>query len=108
MFPAHGQISAMTLLTFWAERMSFHFEILNFWAFWIPNFQIPRFQDAFDSDGDGRTLRCQLDPSSNAPRNQINRKGHLLRFCRNMCGVWSVRNLFQVTAFCSCLATSSC
>ena len=38
----------------------------------IPDFQVPRFPDAAD---DGRTLRSQPDPSPNAPRDQIRRKG---------------------------------
>ena len=38
----------------------------------IPDFQVPRFPDAAC---DGRTLRSQPDPSPNAPRDQIRRKG---------------------------------
>ena len=40
----------------------------------IPDFQVPRFPDAAD-DGCGRILRSQPDPSPNAPRDQIRRKG---------------------------------
>ena len=39
----------------------------------IPDFQVPRFPDA--AAADGRTLRSQPDPSPNAPRDQIRRKG---------------------------------
>ena len=43
----------------------------------FPDFQVPRFPDAAaaDSAADGRTLRSQPDPSPNAPRDQIRRKG---------------------------------
>ena len=41
------------------------------------DFQVPRFPDAAASAAaaDGRTLRSQPDPSPNAPRDQIRRKG---------------------------------
>ena len=53
---------------------------LNFKNFYVfdfldpkfPDFQVPRFPDAA---ADGRTLRSQPDPSPNAPRDQIRRKG---------------------------------
>ena len=38
----------------------------------VPDFQVPRFPDAAAC---GRTLRSQPDPSPNAPRDQIRRKG---------------------------------
>ena len=44
----------------------------------IPDFQVPRFPDAATAGaaaGCGRTLRSQPDPSPNAPRDQIRRKG---------------------------------
>ena len=40
----------------------------------FPDFQAPRFPDA-DAGAAGRTLRSQPDPSPNAPRDQIRRKG---------------------------------
>ena len=40
----------------------------------IPDFQVPRFPDAAGGAGAGRILRSQLDPSPNAPRDQIRRK----------------------------------
>ena len=50
---------------------------------WIPNFQMSRFPDFQILDAgrgdDGQTLRCQLDRSPNAPRDQIRRKEPLLR-----------------------------
>ena len=48
----------------------------------IPDFQVPRFPDA--ADDDGRTLRSQPDPSPNAPRDQIRRKGPCCDFCRQL------------------------
>ena len=39
----------------------------------FPDFQVPRFPDA--AAGAGRILRSQPDPSPNAPRDQIRRKG---------------------------------
>ena len=44
---------------------------LNFEKFYFFDFLNPKFPDA----AAGRTLRSQLDPSPNAPRNQIRRKG---------------------------------
>ena len=41
----------------------------------FPDFQVPRFPDAAAGGGAGRTLRSQPDPSPNAPRDQIRRKG---------------------------------
>ena len=43
----------------------------------IPDFQVPRFPDAAGGGGCGcgRILRSQPDPSPNAPRDQIRRKG---------------------------------
>ena len=88
-----------TLPTFWAERIRFLriFIFLIFWTphFWIsrspdlnnygfpnpqvskfPDLQVPRFPDAASAAaGAGRTLRPQPDPSPNAPRDQIRRKG---------------------------------
>ena len=79
-----------TLPTFWAERIwilriffSFHFLDPNFWISRspdlqipkIPDFQVPRCPDAAACGGAGRTLRSQPDPSPNAPRDQIRRKG---------------------------------
>ena len=85
-----------TLPTFWAERI-WILRIGIFSIFWTPNFwisrspdlqisgfpgpqiskfldfQVPRFPDA--AAADGRTLRSQPDPSPNAPRDQIRRKG---------------------------------
>ena len=54
----------------------------NFWISRSPDLRIPRvpgpqisrFPDAACA-GVGRTLRSQLDPSPNAPRDQIHRKG---------------------------------
>ena len=53
-------------------RMDLDFE--NFYFF---HFLDPKFPDAAASAAaaDGRTLRSQLDPSPNAPRDQIRRKG---------------------------------
>ena len=45
----------------------------------FPDFQVPRFPDAAGAAGPGRTLPSQPDPSPNAPRDQIRRKGPLLR-----------------------------
>ena len=87
-----------TLPTFRAERIWIlrTFSFLIFWTphFWIsrspdlqiprfpgpqiskfPDFQVPRFPDAAGGAAAGRTLRSQLDPSPNAPRDQIRRKG---------------------------------
>ena len=48
--------------------------------FKFPDFQIPRFPDAAGGAGaGGRTLRSQLDPSPDAPRDQIRRKEPLLQ-----------------------------
>ena len=88
-----------TLPTFWAERI-WILRILVwgfFWTphFWIsrspdlqmprfpgpqiskfPDFQVPRFPDAAGgAAAAGRILRSQPDPSPNAPRDQIRRKG---------------------------------
>ena len=44
----------------------------------FPDFQVPRFPDAADAGAagaTGRTLRSQPDPSPNAARDQIRRKG---------------------------------
>ena len=41
----------------------------------IPRFPGSRFPDAAGAAGPGRTLRSQLDPSPNTPRDQIRRKG---------------------------------
>ena len=41
----------------------------------VPDFQVPRFPDAAGAGAAGRILRSQLDPSPNAPRDQIYRKG---------------------------------
>ena len=41
----------------------------------FPDFQVPRFPDAAAGAAAGRTLRSQPDPSANAPRDQIRRKG---------------------------------
>ena len=41
----------------------------------FPDFQVPRFPDAAAGCAAGRTLRSQPDPSPNAPRDQIRRKG---------------------------------
>ena len=43
----------------------------------FPDFQVPSFPDAADAGaaGAGRILRSQPDPSPNAPRDQIRRKG---------------------------------
>ena len=42
----------------------------------IPDFQVPRFPDAATGGGGaGRILRSQPDPSPNAPRDQMRRKG---------------------------------
>ena len=63
------------------------FQVLKSQNFWIsrspdlqipkiPDFQVPRFPDAADGGGGcGRILRSQPDPSPNAPRDQIRRKG---------------------------------
>ena len=92
-----------TLPTFWAQRIWFlilfifcffrsqNFEfpgpqISKFLDFQVPrspdsqnprfpDFQVPRFPDAADGGGCGRTLRSQPDPSPNAPRDRIRRKG---------------------------------
>ena len=56
-------------------RMDLNFENFYFFDFLdpkFPDFQVPRFPDAA---ADGRTLRSQPDPSPNAPRDQIRRKG---------------------------------
>ena len=39
----------------------------------FPDYQVPRYPDA--AAGAGRILRSQPDPSPNAPRDQIRRKG---------------------------------
>ena len=63
-------------------RMDFDFEKFYFFHFLDSKFlyfQVPRFPDAAAADSaaaaDGRTLRAQPDPSPNAPRDQIRRKG---------------------------------
>ena len=50
---------------------------LDFENFYFFHFLDPKFPDAAaaDSAADGRTLRSQPDPSPNAPRDQIRRKG---------------------------------
>ena len=56
-------------------RTDLNFENFYFFDFLdpkFPDFQVPRFPDAA---ADGRTLRSQPDPSPNAPRDQIRRKG---------------------------------
>ena len=86
-----------TLPTFWAERIwilrLFIFLICWIPNFWIsrsptlkisgfpdlqipkiPDFQVPRFPDAAAACA-GRILRSQPDPSPNARRDQIRRKG---------------------------------
>ena len=90
-----------TLPTFWAERiwiLRTCFLICwtpNFWMFRspdlqiprfpgpqiskFPDFQVPRLPDAAGAAELGRILRSQPDPSPNAPRDQIRRKGVLLR-----------------------------
>ena len=45
----------------------------------FPDFQVPKFPDAAGAGAAGRTLRSQLDPSPNAPRDQIRCKEPLLR-----------------------------
>ena len=69
---------------FWISR-SPHLQISGFPGPQISkfqDFQVPRFPDAA-----GRTLRSQSDPSPNAPRDQIRRKGPccdaFLAFCPN-------------------------
>ena len=64
-------------------RTDLNFENFYFFDFLDPkflDFQVPRFPDAAAADSaaaaaDGRTLRSQPDPSPNAPRDQIRRKG---------------------------------
>ena len=46
---------------------------------WIPNSLVLIFPAAAGATAAGRTRRSQLDPSHNAPRNQIRRKEPLLR-----------------------------
>ena len=52
---------------------------LNFEMFYFFHFLDPKFPDAAAADSaaaaDGQTLRSQPDPSPNAPRDQIRRKG---------------------------------
>ena len=50
---------------------------LDFQISKFPDVQVPRFPDAAACGGaaGGRTLRSQPDPSPNAPRGQIRRKG---------------------------------
>ena len=51
---------------------------LNFENFYFFHFLDPKFPDVAAADSaaaDGRTLRSQPDPSPNAPRDQIRRKG---------------------------------
>ena len=65
-------------------RADLNFEILfifwtpNFWISRSPDLQIPRFPGCQISDAAGaaagRVLRSQLDPSPNAPRDQIRRR----------------------------------
>ena len=104
-----------TLPTFWAERIwlliIFIFVILWTPNFWIsrspyfqisgfpgpqiskfPDLQIPRFPGSRFPDAAaacGRTLRSQPDPSPNAPRDQIRRKGPC-------CDMVMVRKLFRL------------
>ena len=105
-----------TLSIFSAERMCI-LRVCIFWMFWTPNFcisrfpdlQIPRFPgpqiskfpdfqvlrfpDGAGAGAAGRTLRSQLDPSPNAPRDQIRRKGPC---CDNgWCPPW----FFSVSCF---------
>ena len=60
------------LLSFESQISGFSVpQISNF-----PDFQVPRFSDAAGTVGAaGRILRSQSDPSPNAPRDQISRKG---------------------------------
>ena len=57
-------------------RTDLNVEIFYFFFYFLdpkfPDFQVLRFPDAA---ADGRTLRSQPDPSPNAPRDQIRRKG---------------------------------
>ena len=59
---------------------------LNFEKFYFFHFLDPKFPDAASASAaaDGRTLRSQPDPSPNAPRDQIRRKGPCCDFltCR--------------------------
>ena len=58
-----------------------------------PDSQNPRFPDAADGGGCGRTLRSQPDPSPNAPRDQIRRKGPCCDpFCLKCCKVITSRS----------------
>ena len=80
-----------TLPTFWAERI-WILRIFIFVDFVDPkfrDFQVPRFPDAA---ADGRTLRSQPDPSPNAHRDQIRRKGPCCDFCHAL--FFSVRMSF--------------
>ena len=97
-----------TLPTFWAERIFIlrTFTFLICWTpiFWIsrspdlkisvfpgpqvskfPDLQIPRFPDAGAAAAAGRTLRPQPDPSPNAPRDQIRRKGPCCDYLYSIC-----------------------
>ena len=98
-----------TLPTFWAERISFlifffelFFWIPNFWSSRSPNlknsgfpgpqiskvpdFQVPRFPDAAGAGaaGPGQILGSQPDPSPNAPRDQMRRKGPYCDLVQNI------------------------
>ena len=69
-------------LNFWISR-SPDFQIPRFPGPQIskfPDFQVPRFPDAAGA-GAGQTLRSQPDPSPNAPRDQIRRKGPCCDIC---------------------------
>ena len=58
----------------------------------IPDFQVPRFPDAAYA---GRILRSQPDPSPNAPRDQIRRKGPCCDVCmcvQSTCTVYKTWN----------------
>ena len=86
-----------TLPTFWATWililiifMIWIFRIPNLWISRSPDLQIPRFPDA--AGAGGRILRSQPDPSPNAPRDQIRRKGP----CCDLSGPWNkCQNLYQ-------------
>ena len=109
-----------TLPTFWAERICF-FRLFSFLIFWIPkfldfqdprsqnfgisrspdlqipkipDFQVPRFPDAACACA-GRILRSQPDPSPNAPRDQIRRKGPCCDYTRERYSMLFRSYIFQ-------------
>ena len=53
----------------------------------FPDFQVPRFPDA--GGGAGRILRSQPDPSPNAPRDQIRRKGPCCEMFGHLAFCWA-------------------